>query len=75
MMAYIAFEKTNTSQQASYTLSHQLIEKAIKTYKTHRSAADFDVKFVRNLINELGEEKATFVKMVVTKMKEEMTAS
>jgi hypothetical protein len=48
-------------------LHHQLIEKSIKTYKTHCNARDFDSKFVASL--GLNNEEVTFVKAVVSRMK------
>jgi hypothetical protein len=48
-------------------LSHKLIEKSIKTYRTQLNARDFDTKFVSGL--ELNDQEVTFVKAVVSKMK------
>jgi hypothetical protein len=47
--------------------NYDLIEKLIKTYKSHHNTRDFDVKFVRNL--KLDAVKDEFVKKVVNKMK------
>jgi hypothetical protein len=47
--------------------NYKMIEKAIKTYKTHRHAKDFDVKFVSDL--KLDSVKSEFLKKVVTKMR------
>jgi hypothetical protein len=47
--------------------NYDLIEKSIKTYKSHRNARDFDVKFVQNL--KLDAVKVEFVKKVVNEMK------
>jgi hypothetical protein len=48
-------------------MNHQLIEKTIKTYKSHRNAATFDVAFVQSL-KGLDNEKASLVKRIVMKM-------
>jgi hypothetical protein len=47
--------------------NYDLIEKSIKTYKTHRNIRDFDVKFVGNL--KLDAVKVEFLKKVVNEMK------
>jgi hypothetical protein len=47
--------------------NYNLIEKSIKTYKTHCNAKDFDAKFVSKL--KLDKVKFEFLKKVVTKMK------
>jgi hypothetical protein len=47
--------------------NYEMIEKAIKTYKSHRNAKDFDVKFVSDL--KLDSVKSEFLKKVVTKMR------
>jgi hypothetical protein len=50
-----------------FDMNHDLIEKTIKTYKSHRNAAMFDVAFVKGL-KGLDNEKATIVKKIIMKM-------
>jgi hypothetical protein len=60
----------NNNKQISglpITFNYNLIEKSIKTYKSHWNARDFDVKFVKNL--KLDSQNLDFLKMVVNKMK------
>jgi hypothetical protein len=66
--------KNNSKQQMMKTeyipaieMNHQLIEKTIKTYKSHHNAATFGVAFVQSL-KELDNEKASLVKQIVMKM-------
>lgn len=37
------------------SITYQMIEKMVKSYKTHRSALDFDLKFIQEL-EEKGDE-------------------
>jgi hypothetical protein len=53
------------------TMNYSLIEKTMKTFKTHRNAKDFDAKFIKNL--ELDDKSVEFVKGVVERMKVELT--
>jgi hypothetical protein len=48
-------------------MNYKLIEKSIKTFKTHRNARDFDDKFIRRL--KLDDNEARLVKCVVDEMK------
>jgi hypothetical protein len=59
--------KSNKTRDMSVQLNYELIEKTIKTYKSHRNARDFDVTFIRSL--KLDKTKEEFIKEVVTKMK------
>jgi hypothetical protein len=66
--------KNNCKQhttKAEYVLAiemnHQLIEKTIKTYKSHHNATTFDVAFIQSL-KGLNNEKASLVKWIVMKM-------
>jgi hypothetical protein len=72
MLAYKAIESVAKEQEAAATdrLTHKLIEKCVKTYKSHRSAIDTDLKFVKSLENEIGKEGVSFLKVVVKKMAE-----
>ena len=56
MIAYQAIAALQERNGDTFTLSHLLIEKSIKVYKTHRSASDFDGKFI-------AEEVAAEMKM------------
>jgi hypothetical protein len=56
-----------TAGDSLLQMNHKLIEKSIKTYKTHRNTRDFDIKFVASL--ELNDQEVAFVKAVVSKMK------
>jgi hypothetical protein len=61
---------SQTSTKQSYTpfdMNFDLIEKMIKTYKSHCNAATFDVAFVKGL-KGLDNEKATIIKKIVMKM-------
>jgi hypothetical protein len=49
-------------QQAS-SFNYKLIEKSIKTYKTHRNALDTDTKWIRKLLQDMGEEEMKLVKL------------
>jgi hypothetical protein len=51
----------------SFSFNHSLIEKTIKTYKTHWNAQDFDSAFIKNL--KLDDEKIKNIQNVVSKMK------
>jgi hypothetical protein len=48
-------------------MNYHLIEKVMKTFKTHRNTKDFDTKFIKNL--KLDNDKATFISEIVTTMK------
>ena len=65
MLAYKAIAAVRTD---SSSLTHKLIEKCVKTYKCHRSALDTDLKFVRELENQVGQEGVKFLLDVVSKM-------
>jgi hypothetical protein len=49
------------------TLNYKLIEKSIKTYKSHQNARDFDAKFIKNL--KLDSQNCKILKKVVNEMK------
>jgi hypothetical protein len=51
----------------SFEVNYHLIEKAMKLYKTHRNAGDFDAKFVKNLNVE--SDKLSIISDVVLSMK------
>ena len=55
-------------QQLASSSNYELIEKSIKTYKTHRNALDTGTKWIRKLLQDMGEEKMKLVKLVVKKM-------
>ncbi len=85
MLLYKAYEKVMQSERnklprSKYndrlqglptTLNYELIEKSIKTYKSHRNARDFDVKFIKNL--KLDSQNCKFLKKVVNEMKTSLT--
>jgi hypothetical protein len=48
---------------SSTTLNYKLIEKSIKTYKSHQNARDFDAKFIKNL--KLDSQNCKILKKVV----------
>jgi hypothetical protein len=52
-------------------MNYSLIEKTMKTFKTHRNAKDFDAKFIKKL--ELDDKSVEFVKGAVGRMKMELT--
>jgi hypothetical protein len=56
-----------TGIDESTQLNFDLIEKSIKTYKTHRNVMDFDKGFIKGL--KLDVKKEVFVKEVVSKMR------
>ena len=61
--------ENNTHHQIlESSFNYELIEKSIKTYKTHRNALDTDTKWIRKLQQDMGEEKMKLVKLVVKKM-------
>jgi 2-phosphoglycerate kinase len=60
-------EINNRLQGLPTTLNYELIEKSIKTYKSHRNARDFDVKFINNF--KLDSQNCKILKMVVKEMK------
>ena len=79
MLAYKAMNKIITEQkeyenentthhQIESSFNYELIEKSIKTYKTHRNALDTDTKWIRKLHQDMGKEKMELVKLVVKKM-------
>jgi hypothetical protein len=47
--------------------NHELIEKTMKTYKSHHNAQDFDSAFIKNL--RITDEKLAYIQEVVSKMK------
>jgi hypothetical protein len=49
-MAYIALAENNLTD-----VEHAMIEKFVKTLKTHRSAMDQDLQFIDNLVQEIKE--------------------
>jgi 2-phosphoglycerate kinase len=59
--------KLNKARDMTVQLNYELIEKTIKTYKSHRNARDFDVAFIKSL--KLDKTKEKFIKEVITKMK------
>ena len=64
-------ENVNTTHhqiQQESSFNYELIEKSIKTYKTHRNALDTDTKWIRKLHQDMGKEKMELVKLVVKKM-------
>jgi hypothetical protein len=75
MLAYKAFEELQTESSGDggddsailSFLNFELVEKSIKSYKTHRNAKDFDSAFVKGL--KLEDKKVFFIKEVVSKMK------
>ena len=76
MLAYKAFNDMNNQEQEQeddnddkLSLSYKLIEKAVKSYKCHRSAMDTDAKFISTLKEMNGKEKS-LVQKVVKKMSE-----
>jgi hypothetical protein len=81
MLAYQAFndmnKNCNNNQEQEQeddnddklSLSYKLIEKAVKSYKCHRSAMDTDAKFISTLKEMNGKEKS-LVQKVVKKMSE-----
>jgi transposase len=61
---------SQSSTKQSYTpfdMNHDLIEKTIKTYKSHCNAATFDFAFVKGL-KGLDNKKATIIKKIIMKM-------
>ena len=46
-MAHLVFDYTNDENVED--LTYDLIEKQVKKYKVHRSALDFDLKFIQDL--------------------------
>jgi hypothetical protein len=50
-----------------FNFNHELIEKTMKTYKSHRNAQDFDYAFIKNL--RITDEKLAYIQEVVSKMK------
>jgi hypothetical protein len=79
MLAYQAFSdmKKQDNQQQEHedenddklSLSYMLIEKAVKSYKCHRSAVDTDKKFI-NSLKEMNDKDKSLVHEVVKKMSE-----
>jgi hypothetical protein len=59
--------KQGTGIDVSTQLNFDLIEKSIKTYKTHWNVMDFDKGFIKGL--KLDVKKEVFVKEVVSKMR------
>ena len=64
MLPYIAIGRlqtennTNThNNNSNNNISHELIETCVKLFrlhKSHRNAAEFDTKFVKNILMEMG---------------------
>jgi pyruvate carboxylase len=46
-------EKKGVGQKRNPLMTAYLIEKIVKLYKTHRSAADFDCGFVSRIVNTM----------------------
>ena len=46
-------EKKDAGQTRNPLMTSYLIEKIVKLYKTHRSAADFDCGFVSRIVNTM----------------------
>jgi hypothetical protein len=59
--------QTDTTLDTLLHMNYKLIEKSIKTFKTHRNARDFDDTFIRRL--QLDDEEVRLVKCVVDEMK------
>ena len=54
MIAYLAiYKKEQEHQQDKVTITHDIIEKCVKHFKTHRSAMDFDSAFIKSVIEEM----------------------
>jgi hypothetical protein len=49
------------------TFDYNLIQKSIKTYKSHRNARDFDCSFIKSL--QVDDVKEELIKKIVSKMK------
>ena len=51
MTAYKAIDGQDNYKQEQQTMSHKLIEHVVKNkYKSHRSAADFDSKYISDIV-------------------------
>ena len=73
MVAYAAIEeikKENKEDNVPFIINYAVIEKAVKIYKSHRSAIDFDLKKIKSIFGEMSEKKVEAVKKVVVKMEE-----
>ncbi len=64
---YIQKKEEKKQIKTLTNINYELIEKSIKTYKTHRNARDFDSGFIKRLSME--EEKTSMIKKIVLKMK------
>ena len=74
MLAYSALasakEDNSNGNDEKVNVSYKLIEKAVKTYKVHRSALDFDSKFVLSMKKDTGwlDADKSLLKKVVENM-------
>jgi hypothetical protein len=63
----VAKQKGTQNDPIDMTFDYNLIQKSIKTYKSHRNARDFDCLFIRSL--QVDDVKEDFIKRIVSKMK------
>jgi hypothetical protein len=75
MLAYRAIENVESQMkfqgaQSDVSISYSMIEKIIKTYKTHRNCLDTDSKWLRQTTASMGTEQFNIMKDVVKKMDE-----
>ena len=49
MLAYRAIDLHNSNVK----MSHSLLEKVLKAYKTHRNTADIDHKWIRDVVGSM----------------------
>jgi hypothetical protein len=59
--------KSSLPVHKPFNFNHELIEKTMKTYKSHRNAQDFDSAFIKNL--QITDEKLAYIQEVVSKIK------
>ena len=75
ILAYKAFADLNNDNDddndddntAKTSISHQLIEKAVKSYRVHRSVMDTDTKFL-NTLKEMDSDQQSLLKDVINTM-------
>ena len=54
MLAYRAIDlHTEPGTNSKVKMSHSLLEKVLKAYKTHRNTADIDHKWIRNVVGSM----------------------
>ena len=62
MLAYIAIDKQQDEQHNTddeeLKISYSLIEKCVKHFKSHRSAADFDNSFIKSVVMQMWSQTA-----------------